>query len=184
MYTATANHKTLKDGCFSRIGGGNQRNLGLAFRAVSVALGRLSSSVWAMAAVFFVSLPLLAACSAEEGDAPQDTPADYSLLLQGRDWEVITAARRVTPVVAVDVRDTETHCRFEGDSVRFSLVGLSIHFEADGTSVHHIDTVPYAAYPYTLRADRIQIDTQYFTITPAQASTLVLENEGWRLVLE
>ncbi len=183
MYIETANRKTLVNRCFRRIGGGSPQIFGLVSRAVSGALGRISSAAWPAAAVFFASLCVLASCSADEGDAPASPQSDYSLLLPHRDWEVTTAAQRVTPTVAVDVRETETHCRFTGDSVRFSLVGLSVHFDADGTVTQSVDTVPYAAYPYTLHADRIQIDTQLFTITPTPDSTLVLENDGWRLVL-
>ena len=149
-----------------------------------------------MAAVLFLFVSFLTACSGDDarevvpsGGPGSSSPSltDYQSVLTAHDWEVTLAAQRLYGFL-FDLRDASTFCHFSPDSIFFTELEVVSDFDEEGKVTHtQYECSPIGTAPYTLSGNHIMIGDTDFTLADsllAADSVLVLDNEGWRLVLQ
>lgn len=96
------------------------------------------------------------------------------------DWEVTEASVR-SGLTAFYILSGRTYCHFSYNTAKFSREEIS--YTLSGTP-EGIKTVPAGEYAYAVKEGTITIDNQIFTVSAlSNDTTLVLENEGCKLVL-
>lgn len=133
-------------------------------------------------AVFFIFG--LSSCSSddsiEEAETTSTRVSDINALLVSHDWEVTEASVR-SGLTAFDILNGRTYCHFSYNTAKFSREEIS--YTLNGTP-EGIVTVPAGEYVYAVKEGTITIDNQIFTVSAFNNdTTLVLENEGCKLVL-
>ena len=73
-----------------------------------------------------------------------------------------------------------TYCQFSYNKVSFTKEVIQYSF--DGTS-EGTKIVPAGEYSYAVKEGNITIDNQIFTVSIINDDSLVLQNEGWKIVL-
>ena len=175
-------------------GGGNFEGskLALAIHALTKpAKGRLASFFSVMLVVLFVFTAALSLSSCSSGDEEVEDspiPADYQSMLTAHDWEITTAAQKLGGFL-IDQKEADLYCHFSPDSVFFAEGAMVNYFDYDGkVTKSQYEYSPLGGAPYHMKGEQIKIENETFTITnndKSQASSsLILENEEWRLVLE
>ena len=74
-----------------------------------------------------------------------------------------------------------TYCQFSYNKVSFTKEVIQYSF--DGTS-EGTKIVPAGEYSYAVKEGTITIDNQIFTVSIINDDSLVLRNEGWKVVLK
>ena len=74
-----------------------------------------------------------------------------------------------------------TYCQFSYNKVSFTKEVIEYSF--DGTS-EGTKIVPAGEYSYAVKEGTITIDNQIFTVSIINDDSLVLQNEGWKVVLK
>ena len=74
-----------------------------------------------------------------------------------------------------------TYCQFSYNKVSFTKEVIQHSF--DGTS-EGTKIVPAGEYSYAVKEGTITIDNQIFTVSIINDDSLVLQNEGWKVVLK
>lgn len=153
---------------------------------------RLSSYLRVMAASFvFLSSSALSSCTSDDNEqragaaAAVAEPArqpDYHSEFTAHEWEIAKAQQWLGDF-GIDVREADVYCRFSVDSVYFSTGAMNYYFDEHNNVTGKYEITASGKYPYSVEAEKIEIDGQTFTIT-SQADCLVLTNEDWRLVLK
>ena len=73
-----------------------------------------------------------------------------------------------------------TYCQFSYNKVSFTKEVIQYSF--DGTS-EGTKIVPAGEYSYAVKEGTITIDNKIFTVSIINDDSLVLRNEGWKVVL-
>ena len=191
---------------FSRInGGGNfdQSKLALGLHTCKIGLsasvlgreasskGRPSAFLGMLMVVLFVfmSALTLTACSSDDKEA-EDSPAavDYHSLLTANDWEITMAAQRLKGFL-IDQKEADLYCHFSTDSVFFSEGAMVNYFDDEGkVTKSQYEYSSIGGAPYFIKDNQIKIGNGTFTISnynqSQEASSLILENEEWKLMLK
>ena len=131
----------------------------------------------------------LSSCSSdnnEEEDSP--IPADYRSLLTANDWEITMAAQRLKGFL-IDQKEADLYCHFSTDSVFFSEGAMVNYFDYEGkVTKSQYEYSSIGGAPYFIKGNQIKIENETFTISnynqSQDASSLILENEEWELVLK
>ena len=74
-----------------------------------------------------------------------------------------------------------TYCQFSYNKVSFTKEVIEYSF--DGTS-EGTKIVPAGEYSYAVKEGTITIDNQIFTVSIINDDSLVLQNEGWKVVIK
>ena len=154
----------------------------LRFCASLIGGGKSLNSLLIILAVFFIFG--LSSCSSDdsivEAEPTSTRVSDINALLVSHDWEVTEASVR-SGLTAFDILSGRTYCHFSYNTAKFSREEIS--YTLSGTP-EGIKTVPAGEYVYAVKEGTITIDNQIFTVSAFNNdTTLVLENEGCKLVL-
>ncbi len=155
-------------------------------RHFAPAKGQLPSLVRAMAVVPFMFLATfaLSSCSSDGEEEKEVSPStDYKALLTAHEWEIASAGQRIGGFF-VDVKEADAFCRVTADSIYFSQGEETNYFDGEGHIKTRYEITPCGSYAYSMKGEEIKISDQTFNINSATDSTLVLMNEGWKLVLK
>ena len=154
----------------------------LRFCASLIGGGKSLNSLLIVLAIFFIFG--LSSCSSddsiEEGQPTATRVSDLNAILVSHDWEVTEASVR-SGLTAFDILSGRTYCHFSYNTAKFSREEIS--YTLSGTP-EGIKTVPAGEYAYAVKEGVITIDNQIFTVSVFNNdTTLILENEGCKLVL-
>ena len=117
--------------------------------------------------------------SIEEAEPTATRVSDLNALLVSHDWEV-TEASSLSGIASFNVLNGRTHCKFSYNTISFSREEMQYSF--DGTS-EGTKIVPAGEYSYVVKEGTITIDNQIFNVNIISDNSLVLQNEGWKIVL-
>ena len=144
--------------------------------------GKSLNSLLIILAVFLIFG--ISSCSSDdsvEEEEPTATRAsDLNALLVSHDWEV-TEASSIIGLATCDMLNGRTYCQFSYNKVSFTKEVIQYSF--DGTS-EGTKIVPAGEYSYAVKEGTITIDNQIFTVSIINDDSLVLRNEGWKVVLK
>ena len=152
------------------------------FRSKPIGGGKSLNSLLIVLAVFFIFG--LSSCSSddsiEEAEPTATRASDLNALLVSHDWEV-TEASSLSGIASFNVLNGRTHCKFSYNTISFSREEMqySLNGTPKGTT-----TVPAGEYSYAVKEGVITIDNQIFVISIINDDSLVLRNEGWKVVLK
>ena len=144
--------------------------------------GKSLCSLLVVLAVFFSIC--ISSCtsddSEEEGQPTATRVSDLNAILVSHDWEV-TEASSLSGIASFNVLNGRTHCKFSYNTISFSREEMqySLNGTPKGTT-----TVPAGEYSYAVKEGVITIDNQIFVISIINDDSLVLLNEGWKVVLK
>ena len=163
-YTSVSDSMTLRF-CPKPIGGGKSLNSLLIVLAVFLIFGISSCS---------------SDDSIEEAEPTATRVSDLNALLVSHDWEV-TEASSLSGIASFNVLNGRTHCKFSYNTISFSREEMqySLNGTPKGTT-----TVPAGEYSYAVKEGVITIDNNFFAISIINDDSLVLRNEGWKIVLK
>lgn len=143
--------------------------------------GKSLCSLLVVLAVFFSIC--ISSCtsddSEEEGQPTATRVSDLNAILVSHDWEV-TEASSLSGIASFNVLNGRTHCKFSYNTISFSREEMQYSF--DGTS-EGTKIVPAGEYSYVVKEGTITIDNQIFNVNIISDNSLVLQNEGWKVVL-
>ena len=154
-------------------------------------IGRLSpfAKTVAVALFAFMAVGGVSSCSGSDGEAETvaDAVPDYSKVLPRHEWR-LADARHSTGSYTVQVSTSDVFFRFSADSLYCTQQQEVNYFDQDG----HITYTDYeqtllGRYPYYIKGDQLQLDTQTLRITEniqGTDTTFLLKNEKWQLVLK
>ena len=163
-YTSVSDSMTLRFSA-SQIGGGKSLNSLLIILAVFFTFGFSSCS---------------SDDSIEEAEPTATRASDLNALLVSHDWEV-TEASSIIGLATCDMLNGRTYCQFSYNKVSFTKEVIQYSF--DGTS-EGTKIVPAGEYSYAVKEGTITIDNKIFTVSIINDDSLVLRNEGWKVVLK
>ena len=151
------------------------------FCASLIGGGKSLNSLLIVLAVFFIFG--LSSCSSddsiEEAEQTATRVSDLNALLVSHDWAV-TEASSPSGIASFNVLNGRTHCKFSYNTISFSREEMqySLNGTPKGTT-----TVPAGEYSYAVKEGVITIDNNTFSVTTINDNSLVLRNEGWKIVL-
>ena len=150
--------------CASLIGGGKSLNSLLIVLAVFLFFGFSSCS---------------SDDSIEEAEPTATRASDLNALLVSHDWEV-TEASSIIGLATCDMLNGRTYCQFSYNKVSFTkeVIQYSFNGTSEGTKI-----VPAGEYSYAVKEGNITIDNKIFKVSIINDDSLVLRNEGWKIVL-
>ena len=152
------------------------------FSASLIGGGKSLNSLLIVLAVFLIFG--FSSCSSDdsvEGEELTSTRvSDLNALLVSHDWEV-TEASSLSGIASFNVLNGRTYCQFSYNKVSFTKEVIQYSF--DGTS-EGTKIVPAGEYSYAVKEGVITIDNQIFVISIINDDSLVLQNEGWKVVLK
>ena len=151
--------------CPKPIGGGKSLNSLLIILAVFLIFGFSSCS---------------SDDSIEEAEPTATRASDLNALLVSHDWEV-TEASSIIGLATCDMLNGRTYCQFSYNKVSFTKEVIQYSFDGtpEGTKI-----VPAGEYSYAVKEGTITIDNKIFTVSIINDDSLVLQNEGWKVVLK
>ena len=152
------------------------------FRSKPIGGGKSLNSLLIVLAVFLIFG--FYSCSSddsiEEAEPTATRASDLNALLVSHDWEV-TEASSIIGLATCDMLNGRTYCQFSYNKVSFTKEVIQYSF--DGTS-EGTKIVPAGEYSYAVKEGTITIDNKIFTVSIINDDSLVLRNEGWKVVLK
>ena len=157
-------------------------SMALRFSVSQIGRGKSLNSLFIVLAVFLIFG--ISSCSSddsiEEAEPTATRASDLNALLVSHDWEV-TEASSIIGLATCDMLNGRTYCQFSYNKVSFSKEVIQYSF--DGTS-EGTKIVPAGEYSYAVKEGNITIDNKIFTVSIINDDSLVLRNEGWKVVLK
>ena len=157
-------------------------SMALRFSVSQIGRGKSLNSLLIILAVFLIFG--FSSCSSddsiEEAEPTSTRASDLNALLVSHDWEV-TEASSIIGLATFDMLNGRTYCQFSYNKVSFTKEVIQYSF--DGTS-EGTKIVPAGEYSYAVKKGNITIDNQIFTVSIINDDSLVLRNEGWKVVLK
>ena len=152
------------------------------FNVSQIGRGKSLNSLLIVLAVFLIFG--FSSCSSddsiEEEELTSTRVSDLNALLVSHDWEV-TEAKSIIGLANCDMLNGRTFCQFSYNKVTFTqeVLQISLDGTSEGTKI-----VPAGEYSYAVKEGTITIDNQIFTVSIINDDSLVLRNEGWKVVLK
>lgn len=171
----------------NHFGGGDFAQAKLTPVHTGLTSGRLSPFAKMVAVALFAFMAGGGVCSCSGSDGEEQAASapvpDYSKLLTQHEWRLSSAEQNNIVMPAGDF-----YFRFTADSL-FCTQGEEVnYFDQDGNVTHTAyELTLMGRYPYYIKGDELQVDTQTLHITENIQGTdtlLVLKNKAWRLVLK
>ena len=151
------------------------------FSVSQIARGKSLNSLLIVLAVFLIFG--FSSCTSDDSVEEELTStrvSDLNALLVSHDWEV-TEASSIIGLATCNMLNGRTYCQFSYNKVSFTQEVLQ--YSLDGTS-EGTKIVPAGEYSYAVKEGTITIDNQIFTVSIINDNSLVLRNEGWKVVLK
>ena len=151
------------------------------FSASQIGGGKSLNSLLIVLAVFLIFG--ISSCSSddsiEEAEPTATRASDLNALLVSHDWEV-TEASSIIGLATCDMLNGRTYCQFSYNKVSFTkeVIQYSFNGTSEGTKI-----VPAGEYSYAVKEGNITIDNKIFKVSIINDDSLVLRNEGWKIVL-
>ena len=151
------------------------------FSASQIGGGKSLNSLLIGLAVFLIFG--ISSCSSddsiEEAEPTATRASDLNALLVSHDWEV-TEASSIIGLATCDMLNGRTYCQFSYNKVSFTkeVIQYSFNGTSEGTKI-----VPAGEYSYAVKEGNITIDNKIFKVSIINDDSLVLRNEGWKIVL-
>ena len=152
------------------------------FRSKPIGGGKSLNSLLIVLAVFLIFG--FSSCSSddsiEEAEPTATRVSDLNALLVSHDWEV-TEASSIIGLATCDMLNGRTYCQFSYNKASFTKEVIQYSFDGtpEGTKI-----VPAGEYSYAVKEGTITIDNKIFTVSIINDDSLVLRNEGWKVVLK
>ena len=156
-------------------------SMALRFCSKLIGRGKSLNSLLIVLAVFLIFG--FSSCTSDDSVEEELTStrvSDLNALLVSHDWEV-TEASSIIGLATCNMLNGRTYCQFSYNKVSFTQEVLQ--YSLDGTS-EGTKIVPAGEYSYAVKDGTITIDNNIFTVSIINDDSLVLRNEGWKVVLK